>query len=487
MKTNLSTEEIRAIYRQGEAAVVALIQQLIKINNEFEDRIQVLEDQIAKNSRNSGKPPSSDGYSKPSPKSLRKRHGKKSGGQPGHTGNTLKAVTQPDRIEVHRVTECKQCLESLNDVPAEEHECRQVFDIPIVKIEVTEHQREIKICPHCGEKNKADFPETVTQPVQYGPEIKALAVYLNQYQLIPLERTAEIIEALYGHRVSEASLIAASKETVKQIEAVNEAIKKQITMEEKVVHFDETGLRLEGKTHWLHSASTEKLTHYRVHRKRGQQAMTAIDILPNLQGYAIHDGWASYNKYSVRHGLCNVHHLRKLNFLLERYPQDWVKPMADLLITIKETVDQAKEKQAVSLADKLLTDFSKEYDRLVEEGLKANPQRKPDEGIPKKRGRVKQTPARNLLTIFKTKKDAVLAFMYDFRVPFDNNLAERDIRMMKVKQKISGCFRTQQGGDIFCAIRGYVSTARKNGLNAFEALRLAFHAKPYLPSFISSG
>ena len=233
MKLNLSTEEIRAIYRQGEAAVVALIQQLIKINNEFEDRIQVLEDQIAKNSRNSGKPPSSDGYSKPSPKSLRKRHGKKSGGQPGHSGNTLKAVTQPDRIEVHRVMECKQCLETLKDVPAEEVEHRQVFDIPIVQIEVIEHQREIKMCPHCGEKNKADFPEMVTQPVQYGPEIKALAVYLNQHQLIPLERTAEIIDALYGHRISEASLIAASKETVKRIETVNEAIKKQITMERK--------------------------------------------------------------------------------------------------------------------------------------------------------------------------------------------------------------------------------------------------------------
>jgi len=487
MKLNLSTEEIRAIYQQGEDAVVELIQQLIKINNEFEDRIQVLEDQIAKNSRNSGKPPSSDGYSKPSPKSLRKRHGKKSGGQPGHSGNTLKATAQPDRIEVHRVTECKGCQGSLEDVLAEGCEHRQVFDIPIVKIEVTEHQSEIKICPRCGEKNKATFPEPVTQPVQYGPEIKALAVYLNQYQLIPLERTAEILEALYGHRVSEASLITASKEIGKQIEAVNEAIKKHITMQERVVHFDETGLRLGGKTHWLHSASTEKLTYYQVHHKRGQKAMNAIDILPNLQGYAIHDGWESYNKYSVRHGLCNVHHLRKLNFLLERYPQDWVEPMTDLLITIKETVEQAKEKKSIRLTDKQLTEFSKEYDRLVEEGLKANPQQKRDKGMPKKRGRLKQTPARNLLTIFKTKKDAILAFMYDFQVPFDNNLAERDIRMMKLKQKISGCFRTQQGAEIFCVIRGYVSTARKNGLNALEALRLAFQELPYFPSFISSG
>ena len=487
MKIELSTEEIRAIYRQGEEAVVALIQQLIKINNDFEDRIKDLEDQIAKNSKNSSKPPSSDGYQKPAPKSLRKRHGKKSGGQPGHPGNTLKAVAQPDRIEVHRVIACKCCQESLEAVLAEEHEHRQVFDIPIVKIEVTEHQSEIKICPRCGEKNKAVFPETVTQPVQYGPEIKALSVYLNLYQLIPLERTAEILEALYGHRVSEASLITASKELGKQIEAINAAIKKQITMQEEVVHFDETGSRIEGKTYWLHTASTEKQTYFQIHPKRGVKGMDAIGILPKFQGYAIHDGWESYNTYSVRHVLCNAHHLRKLNFLLERYPQDWVEPMINLLIRIKETIEQEKKEEAISLTDKQLIDFSKEYDQLVEEGLKDNPERKTDEGMPKKRGKVKQTPARNLLITFQTKKDAVLAFMYDFRVPFDNNLAERDIRMMKLKQKISGCFRTQQGGALFCAIRGYMSTARKNGLNAYDATRLAFQKNPHLHNLILDG
>lgn len=487
MKIELGIEEIRAIYRQGEEAVVELIMQLVKMNNELEARIQVLEDQIAKNSRNSGKPPSSDGYQKPAPKSLRKRHGKKSGGQPGHSGNTLKAVAYPDRIEVHHVMECKQCKRSLEEVEAKDYEQRQVFDIPKVKIEVTEHQGEIKICPNCGEKNRAVFPETVTRQAQYGLEIKAQAVYLNQYQLIPLERTAEILEALYGHRISEASLIAAGQEVAEQIKWVNEAIKAQITKEEHVVHFDETGLRLEGKTHWLHSASTEKLTHYAVHRKRGQEAMDAIGILPDLQGYAVHDGWESYNKYNVRHGLCNVHHLRKLNFLLERYPQDWVQSMADLLMKMKKTVDQARTNQETELTEKQLVNFEEAYGRLVEEGLKANPPRKPKQGMPTKRGRVKQTPARNLLLIFKTKKDSVLAFIYDFRVPFDNNLAERDIRMMKLKQKISGCFRTHQGGDIFCAIRGYISTARKNGQSALDALRMAFDGKPYRPSFLSSG
>jgi transposase len=359
MTLDLSVEEIREIYRQGEDAVVALIQQLIALNKTFEERIQALEDQLAKNSRNSGKPPSSDGYSKPAPKSLRKRHGRKSGGQPGHPGNTLKAVEQPDRIEVHQVVECQHCHSSLEDVKAKKHEKRQVFDIPRIKIEVTEHQCEVKICPHCGEKNKANFPETITQPVQYGPEIKAQAVYLNQYQLIPLERTAETLEAFYEHRPSEASLIAANRDVAKQLEPVNQAIKEHLTKRESVVHFDETGLRLEGKTNWLHSASTERLTYYLVHRKRGQKAMDAVGILTNLRGCAVHDGWRSYFKYNVRHGLCNAHHLRRLKFLEERYPQEWVKPMIDLLLKIKSTVDQAKKNKETELTETQLTDFEK--------------------------------------------------------------------------------------------------------------------------------
>jgi transposase len=251
-----------------------------------------------------------------------------------------------------------------------------------------------------------------------------------------------------------------------------------------VVHFDETGLRLEGKTHWLHSASTERLTYYTVHRKRGQQAMDAVGILPNLMGCAIHDGWRSYFKYGDRHGLCNAHHLRKLNFLEERYPQPWVTQMSTLLVEIKDTVDKAKENQSTCLTEKQLSDFERQYDLLVEGGLKANPLREPEEGVLRKRGRVQQAPARNLLETFKRYKNFVLAFMYAFKVPFDNNLAERDIRMMKLKQKISGCFRTSQGSDTFCLIRGYISTARKNGVHVLDALRQAFDKNPYLPAFI---
>jgi transposase len=295
---------------------------------------------------------------------------------------------------------------------------------------VTEHQAEIKICPHCGEKNKAEFPVSVTQAVQYGPEFKAQVVYLNQYQLLPLERTAETIEAIYGHRPSQASLIAACKEINQQVQPINKAIKKHITEQEAVVHFDETGLRVGGKTHWLHSASTDRLTYYAIHPKRGKLAMDAVGILSNLWGYAIHDGWPSYYKYSVKHGLCNAHHLRRLAFLEERYPQDWVRLMSELLIKIKGAVDQAKQNEQPCLNEKQLLEFENQYNLLVDEGMKANP---PPIPIKNKRGRVKQTPSRNLLVELRDHKAYVLAFMYDFNVPFDNNLLSFSLKAKKIE------------------------------------------------------
>jgi transposase len=468
-----SDEEVRQAYQQGEEAVIGLVRKLTDNFKLLEARMQALEDRLAKNSSNSGKPPSSDGLNKPSPKSLRKRHGRKSGGQPGHAGYTLKAVEHPDREEVHRVSHCHHCQ-------------RQVFDLPKVHIEVTEHKAEIKRCPHCGEISKADFPEGVTQPVQYGPEIKVQAVYFNQYQLLPLERTGEVFEELYGQALSEGTILAACREVAEQVEGGNAAIKKHLTEKEEVVHFDETGARIEGKLGWLHSASTALLTYYAMHTRRGKPAMDAIGILPDLKGRAIHDGWKSYFKYPILHGLCNAHHLRRLKFLEERYPQAWVTELADLLVEMKDAVDTARRASLTCLPSEQLIAFDNHYDRLVEQGLQANAPPGQPENQPKKRGRIKQSPAKNLLDEFQVHKESVLAFMYDFKVPFDNNQAERDIRMMKVKQKVSGSFRSKEGADLFCQIRGYISTARKNDQQALEVLRLALAGTPYLPSFVSA-
>jgi transposase len=479
-----SEEEINATYEAGRAAVILLFQTTFLA---LAERIQQLEDQLAKNSRNSGKPPSSDGYDQgaPRPKSLRKRSRRKSGGQVGHRGETLKAVEKPTYVKVHRVRACQHCGQSLKRRKAIGHDKRQVFDLPKVQIKVTEHRAEIKKCVCCGKETHATFPPEVNKAVQYGTEIKAQMVYLNTEQHIPLERTCDLLEEFYNHRPSEGTVVAACAEAAHKVEQANDAIKEHLVAHEAVGHFDETGMIVNGVLNWLHTASTPLLTYYAMHAKRGSVALNEINILPRFQGRAVHDDLASYFQYELDHALCNAHHLRTLLFLRERYPQKWVQALSDLLLTIKEKVEAAKAKTQTALHVRQTNAFHKEYDKLVAKGLRANPPPKKHSRKPGQRGRLKQSLARNFLLRLREHKEAVLAFMYDFKVPFDNNQAERDLRMMKVKQKVSGGFRSTSGAHNFCQIRGYLSTARKNGLKALAALRLAFEDAPFLPDFVA--
>jgi len=476
-------EEIRAVYQEGEEAVLKLVIELQTIISTLAAWVQALEDQQAKNSRNSSKPPSSDGLQKPRQRSLHHPSGKKAGAQPGHTGHTLEMVDQPDHYQVHRVCECPHCHADLADVAASSYARRQVFDLPPVRVEVTEHQAEIKTCPQCQIVTQAEFPRDVTQPAQYGPILQGQMVYFQQYHHIPLERTAEIFWDLYGQAIGEDTIVHTSTVLAEQVAALNATVKTRLQATADTVHVDESGVRVDGHLQWVHVASTEQVTYLDGDPHRGVKAHQALDILPQRTGRVMHDDYASYFTYpDAQHATCNAHHLRDLVFLYERYEQAWAAAMVQLLLEIKASIAVAREAGQTTLSAEQLAHFETRYQTVLSASYAANPPPVVEPNAPPARRKPKQSPARNLLDRLDKHRSAVLASMYDFKVPFDNNLAERDLRMVKLKQKVSGCFRTDTGAKIFCAIRSYISTARKNGQNILEALRLALLGTPFRPA-----
>jgi transposase len=464
----LNESEIRAVYVQGEEAVVSLVIKLLGQVEKMESRIEELEGRLNKTSHNSSKPPSGDGFGKKT-KSLRRKSDRESGGQKGHEGTTLEWSNEVDEVERHEVSECVVCGESLAEDPIKMILHRQVLDIPPMKLKVKEHQVEVKCCRHCGHHSQGSFPAEASNVVQYGPRLKAMMVYLMEAQLLPSKRSCEVLSELLGVRVSEGTLYTTRTQCFEHLELIEEHIQATVG-NAKVVNFDETGMRVNGRLWWLHVACTDGLTYYFVHPKRGKAGIDAMAILPEFGGKAIHDGWKSYLGYECEHFLCNAHHLRELQFILEHYEQWWAYQLSLLLVTILRQVQTAQAQGQNALPVEQLHDFELRYCAILEQGVAANPIPSPPPDTPKKRGRPKQSPPLNLLARLQSQQASVLGFMYDFDVPFDNNQAERDLRMMKLKQKISGCFRSQDGATMFCRIRGYLSTLRKQNRNVLDSL-----------------
>lgn len=475
----LTRDEIRAVYDQGPEAVIELVESLAAQIATLSARVKALEDRLATNSRNSSKPPSSDAPAHRT-RSLRTPSGKKPGAQVGHPGTTLTMTDTPDHVVTHAPALCVSCGASLAEVAGmETPQRRQVFDLPPLRLEVTEHRVLVKPCPACGAPNAGQVPDEVKPGAQYGAGVKALAVCLQQEQLLPMERTCQLLGDLFGQPIAEGTLQAALEECAQVLEPIESQIKQAIT-QAAVAHFDETGCSVAGHRDWVHVASTDQLTHYAVHPKRGCAATDEIGILPAFSGRAVHDAYGTYTPYECQHALCNAHHLRELTFLHEVEGCAWAGPFQELLSTIKTAVDEAREAGASHLPATQREAFEAHYQHLLEEGFAEEALKPPPPSG--QRGRKKQSKAKNLLDRLDQRREEVLAFMYDFTVPFDNNQAERDLRMVKVQQKVSGTFRTREGAQKFCRIRGYISTLKKQGKHVLSALRRLFSGSPVVPA-----
>jgi transposase len=468
--------------KQENQELRELLKQVTERLSVAEQTIKRLKEQLGQNSHNSNWPSSRDkSRPKPNPKSLRPKTERKAGGQKGHKGHTLAFNPEPDVIEKHRPAHCEHCQTPLaEDIEANDIHKRQVFDLPPLRFVTIEHQVETVLCPCCGEATRGEFPADVTNPVQYGSQVKRLAVYLRHEQFIPYERERQMLADLFELPISSGSLQNFVELAAAHVQPATEAIKEAV-IEAEVGHADETGFYVNGKRAWLHTVSSESLTYYEPHANRGQKATEAIGILPYFTGTLVHDAWATYFKYQLlQHALCNAHHLRDLTALVENDQQQWAALMITCLLSAKQLVAEAGQAGETELPSECLERIHQLYDAIVSLGLAENllPDIHPPLG---KRGRRKKTKARNLVERFDKHKSAILRFIHDFKVPFDNNLAERDIRMMKVQQKISGCFRSWEGAQQFCRLRSYISTIRKQGLNVWQALGSLFEGDVLIP------
>ena len=482
-----SDSDLRAIYRQGEDATVAFMKTLLQRLDALEKRVEELTRRSSKTSRTSSKPPSSDGYAKP--KTLRVSSGKPPGAETGHQGETLRLEETPDMTVLHRVAEnpatplhcsCGTALLLPAEAAGMTTERRQVFDLPAPRLEITEHRVEVHSCCTCGREHRGAFPPEVGARVQFGDRFTAAAALLNVQHCLPVFRSAELLGDLFGHEVSTATIQAMVKRVSEAVKPSEEAIKGEL-LKSAVNHADETGVRCDGALHWVHVVSTPLLTWMQPHISRGSEGVRASGILQNYHGILVHDCLRLYFAFDCQHALCNAHLLRELLAFAEATPsQRWA---ADLAAFLRATWHETKayRQQHRQPSPERTKAMEQEYIRLVQHGLSEHPRRNESPpGSTSKRGRIAQSDEYNLLERLHHWAGAVLLFWYDPRVPFDNNQAERDIRMLKVQQKISGCFRTFAGAEIFCRIRSYCSTVAKQGQNRLDQLINALRGNPFL-------
>jgi transposase len=449
------------------AGLLLLVAELRTQNAALIARVAELERQLGLHSGNSGKPPSSDGLKKPPrTSSLREPSGKTTGGQPGHPGKTLGRVAEPDATIDHFPVSCSGCGAALDAATANGHIARQVFDLPEPQpLVVTEHRAHQCRCATCGTQTRAAFPDNVTAPVQYGARIAAIVVYLLHFQLLPEQRLAELMADLFGVHLATATIASMSRNCAARLKSFANALRDQVAAA-PVKHLDETGFRIGGKTQWLHIASTIWLTFYRISAKRGS-------LPDNVTGIVVHDHWKPYYTLAgVLHALCNAHHLRELQALIEIEHEDWASRMQTLLRRACHAANLAR-RLGKPVPSKLIALIERCYDQIVADGLHFHAMQPALTNAAiqaKRRGRAPRRVGHNLLLRLSTRKPDVLRFLSNPAVPFTNNLAERDGRMMKLRQKISGGFRAFTGAEDFAIIRSLLSTAKKQQWNVLQAL-----------------
>jgi transposase len=468
---NSAAKSWEALWAWGQADQHALVDYAFELQAE----VGRLRDAAAQNSRNSSRPPSTDGPEKPKPKSLRTKSARKTGGQPGHPGHTLAWSDQPKHIQIHPLLEC-QCGEDLSQQPASDYARRQVFDLPPLELECTEHRAEIKECPCCQGTGTAAFPAEISAPVQYGKNFRALLTYLYDAQVGASKRISQMAEEMFGYPVSEGTLQSARREQYQALEPFEERLL-EILPKAPLLHADETSVPINKAKHWVHVICTSLLTFLSLQPGRGKKDIEAIGIIPQFTGWLMHDFLSAYLAFErCLHTFCKSHLLRELVFLYEQHQQQWAKDLYDLFLEMLQCMKDCKSR-AAPLSQKEFSQWQKQYAEI----LRAGRQRNPLTAAQCAQKRPKQSKEQNLLNRLEGYDDCILAFLWEMDLPFTNNEAERAFRMLKVRVKISGCFRTLDGARRHARILSYISTLRKQGLPVLKYLRLALDGRPFLP------